>query len=72
MGQQRDGISNANKHPWLQAQRIQRFLAAAGVQLSQRLNKPKQALNRDWEWEAAAGEWAGIEPSPGNRVRLGG
>lgn len=41
--QQRDGISSANKHPWLQAQRIQIFLAAAGVQLPQRLNKPKQA-----------------------------
>lgn len=56
VGQERDGISNANKHPWLQAQRIQLFLVAAGVQLPQRLNKLKQALNRGWEWEAAAGE----------------
>lgn len=41
-GPAKDGISSASKHPWLQAQKTRLSRAAAGVQLSQRLNKPKQ------------------------------
>lgn len=48
----------AKNHPWLQAQRTQLFLAAAGVHLPHglSLNRP---LNRDWEWELLQGSEQG-------------